>query len=157
MCEVARRAGVGQATLYRNFPNRGALVAEVLREHIEGIAGLADEHADDPDAFFILLRALVESSTQVHALADLAREEVCAGSVLEHERRRMAELFQRPLSVAKAAGTVRRDVTVEDVFLVLLMAKGAMQRAAGPASRATAASRVLTLTLDGLVPRGGRG
>jgi AcrR family transcriptional regulator len=34
MCEVARRAGVGQGTLYRNFPDRGALVAEILGEHV---------------------------------------------------------------------------------------------------------------------------
>jgi AcrR family transcriptional regulator len=156
MCEVARRAGVGQATLYRNFPDRDTLAAEVLREHIDGVASLAAEHAGDPDAFFILLRALVEGSAQVHALGELAREDACAGSRLERERRRIADLFKRPLSLAKAAGTVRRDVTVDDVFLVLLMAKGAMQRASGPASRATSASRVLTLTLDGLVPHAGR-
>ena len=32
MCEVARRAGVGQATLYRNFPDRGDLAAALLLE-----------------------------------------------------------------------------------------------------------------------------
>ena len=34
MCQVAKRAGVGQGTLYRHFPNRGALAAEILDEYI---------------------------------------------------------------------------------------------------------------------------
>src|ERR1700761_6458088 len=45
MSEVARRAGVGQATLYRNFPDRSALAAEVLSEHVERVAAIAGEHA----------------------------------------------------------------------------------------------------------------
>ena len=61
MCEVARRAGVGQATLYRNFPDRGALAAEVLGEHVERIALVAAECEGDPDAFFVLLRRVIES------------------------------------------------------------------------------------------------
>jgi AcrR family transcriptional regulator len=151
MCEVARRAGVGQATLYRNFPDRGTLAAEVVGEHVDELAALAADHAGDADAFFILLRALIEGSASVHAICDLARADLCAGTRLEAERRRVAQVFKRPLSIAKAAGTLRRDATIDDVFLVLSMASGAMEPAPGPAQRATAASRVLTLTLDGLV------
>ena len=56
MSPVAKRAGVGQATLYRNFPSRSALAAEILDEHFERISALAAEHEGDPDAFFVLLR-----------------------------------------------------------------------------------------------------
>jgi AcrR family transcriptional regulator len=156
MCEVARRAGVGQATLYRNFPDRSALAAEVLSEQVERVAQLAAEHADDTDAFFVLLRALVEAMVHLYALSELAREDVCVGSRLEHERQRIAELLKRPLCDAKAAGTLRRDTSLDDVFLVLLMARGAMERAPGAAARAAAVSRVLTLALDGLVPPSAR-
>jgi AcrR family transcriptional regulator len=156
MCEVARRAGVGQATLYRNFANRSALAGEVLGEQIERVAQLASDHAGDADAFFVLLRALVEAMVHIHALSELAREDVCVGSRLEQERRRIAELLKRPLCDAKAAGTLRRDTSVDDVFLVLLMARGAMERAPGAAARAAAVSRVLTLALDGLVPPNAR-
>jgi AcrR family transcriptional regulator len=152
MCEIARRAGVGQATLYRNYPDRRALVAEILGEHIERIARLAAECAGDPDAFFVLLRRLVEGVVDFYALGELAREDACVGTQLEHERERVAEFMKRPLSDAKAAGALRRDASLEDVFLVLLMARGAMARANGAAARASAASRVLTLALDGLVP-----
>jgi AcrR family transcriptional regulator len=156
MCEVARRAGVGQATLYRNFPDRNALAAEILDEHVERITRLAAEHADDPDAFFVLLRSLVEGMIHLYVLGELAREDACVGSQLERDRQRIAELIKRPLREAKAAGTVRRDMSLDDVFLVLLMARGAMERAHGAAARAAAASRVLTLALDGIVPPSAR-
>lgn len=156
MCEVARRAGVGQATLYRNFPDRRALAAEVLGEHVERIARLAAEHTGDPDAFFVLLRSLVESTVQLYAVSELAREDACVGSQLERDRQRVAELMKRPLREAKAAGTLRRDMSLDDVFLVLLMARGAMARTHGTAARASAASRALTLALDGMVPPSAR-
>jgi len=152
MCEVARRAGVGQATLYRNFPDRRALAAEVLVEQLERISQLAAECADDPDAFFVLLRSLVEGTADLFALGELARGDACVGSRLERDRQRIAELMKRPLSDAKAAGALRRDTSLDDVFLVLLMARGAMTRAHGAAARAAAANRALTLALDGLVP-----
>jgi AcrR family transcriptional regulator len=156
MCEVARRAGVGQATLYRNFPDRRALAAEVLGEHVERIARLAAEHAGDPDAFFVLLRSLVDSAVHLYAVSELAREDACVGSELERNRQRVAELMRRPLREAKAAGTLRRDISLDDVSLVVLMARGAMDRTQGAAARASAASRALTLALDGLVPPNAR-
>ena len=150
LCEVARRAGVGQATVYRNFSSRSMLAAEVLGEHVERFARLAADHENDPDAFFVLLRALVETVVQTHALSSLAREDACVGSRLELERERIAELMRRPLCDAKTAGTLRRDASVDDVFLILLMTKGAMERAPGAGARAAAAARVLALALDGL-------
>src|SRR5580704_12930967 len=71
MCEVARRAGVGQATLYRNFPDRRALAAEILGEHVARFARLAAEHDGDPEAFFVLLRRLVESMAHLYAVSEL--------------------------------------------------------------------------------------
>ena len=73
MYEVARRAGVGQATLYRNFPDRRNLAAALLAEHMEQTEQLAAAHADDPDAFFVLLRNVVEIMARFHAVGELAR------------------------------------------------------------------------------------
>jgi AcrR family transcriptional regulator len=150
MYEVARRAGVGQATLYRNFPDRRNLAAALIAEHMERAERLAAEHAGDPDAFFVLLRDIVETMASSHALGELAREDACLGSALERRRRRLAELIKEPLRDAKAAGSLRRDLTMDDVFLVVSMIKGAVARADGPAARAAAASRGLALVVDGL-------
>lgn len=152
MCEIARRADVGQATLYRNFPDRRNLVAALLVEQMEQTERLAADHAGDPDAFFVLIRNVVETIARFHALGEIAREDACLGSALDRRRQRLAELLQEPLRDAKSAGTLRRDLTVDDVFLMVSMLKGAVDRADGPAARAAAASRALTLVLDGLTP-----
>ena len=60
--------------------------------------------------------------------------------------------MKRPLRDAKAAGALRRDMSLDDVFLVLLMARGAMERHTGQRPAPRAASRALTLAVDGLVP-----
>jgi len=152
MYEVARRAGVGQATLYRNFPDRRDLAAAVLLDEMEHTEQLAADHADDPDAFFVLLRNIVETIARFHALGELAREDACLGSALDARRRRLRELLKEPLRAAKAAGTVRCDLTIDDVFVVVLMIRGAIDAAEGPADRAAAAGRALALLLDGLTP-----
>lgn len=152
MYEVARRAGVGQATLYRNFPDRRDLAAALLLEEMEHTETLAADHAADPDAFFVLLRSIVETIARFHALGELARQDACLGSALDSRRRRLRELLKEPLRAAKAAGTVRCDLTIDDVFLVVLMVRGAIDAADGASGRAAAASRALALLLDGLTP-----
>lgn len=152
MCEVARRAGVGQATLYRNFPDRLDLAAALLEELMSRIEQLASDHANDPDAFFVLLRSVVESTAYPFALGELARDHACLSSRLEQSRERLATIMTQPLCQAKATGRLRRDLSIDDVFLLLWMVRGAMERGDGPAARATAASRSLALILDGLTP-----
>jgi AcrR family transcriptional regulator len=150
MCQVARRAGVGQATLYRNFPSRGALAAEILGEHVERIAALAAEHTGQPDAFFVLLRGLVDGMVNLYGVAVLARRDAEADSQLEDSRRRIAELLKEPLCDAKAAGTLRRDFSIDDVFLLLGMARGAMEGLADSGARSAVAHRALALILSGI-------
>ncbi|MFN8108361.1 MAG: TetR family transcriptional regulator [Thermoleophilia bacterium] len=150
MCQVARLAGVGQATLYRNFPDRGALAAEILAERIERIAEVAAEHEGDPDAFFVLLRAIVTSMAGVYALAELARVDARTDERLRQNRLVIAELMKIPMRDAKAAGTLRRDVSVDDVFVMLSMARGAMAGANGVAGRLEAGHRALALMVGGV-------
>jgi AcrR family transcriptional regulator len=147
MYRVARRAGVGQATLYRNFPDRGDLAAALLAEQIERQERVAGEHAGDRDAFFVLLRSFAENLARFHPLGDLAR--------LEPHRQRIAELIRGPLRDAKAGGALRRDLSIDDVFLLLSMVSGAVEGANGPADRAARAARALALVVDGVAPSSG--
>jgi AcrR family transcriptional regulator len=150
MYEVARRAGVGQATLYRNFPDRRILAAELIAEQMQRSERLAAEHEGDPDAFFVLLREIAETVGRFHGLSELAHQDACVGSELERMRQRLSELMKGPLRDAKAAGTLRRDLTIDDLFLIVLMIRGAVDGAEGSAARAAAASRALTFALDGI-------
>jgi AcrR family transcriptional regulator len=156
MYEVARRAGVGQATLYRNYPDRRYLAAELISEQMQRSERLAAEYAGDPDAFFVLLREIAETVGRFHGLSELALQDACVGSELERMRQRLAELVKGPLRDAKAAGAVRRDLTIDDLFLIVRMIRGAVDGADGSAARAAAASRALTLALDGIAAAGSR-
>jgi AcrR family transcriptional regulator len=150
MCQVARRAGVGQATLYRNFPSRGALAAEILDGSVDRIAAIAAEHAGQADAFFVILRGLIDSMVNLYGVAVLARRDAETDAHLEDSRRRIRELLKEPLCDAKAAGTLRRDVSIDDVFLLLAMGRGAMEGLADSAERSAVAHRVLALILSGI-------
>jgi AcrR family transcriptional regulator len=147
MCQVARRAGVGQGTLYRHFPNRSALAAEILAEQIVRIENLAAAEEGEPDAFFVLLRSLVDGMVDLYGLAVLARHDAETDSRLKRNRERIGQLLEVPLRDAKAAGTLRRDLTVEDVFLIFAMARGAMEGLPDRAARSAVAHRVLALIL----------
>jgi AcrR family transcriptional regulator len=150
MVQVARRAGVGQATLYRNFPSRGALAAEILDESVDRIAALAAEHTGQADAFFVILRGLIDSMVNLYGVAVLARRDAETDSHLQDGRQRIRELLKEPLCDAKAAGTLRRDVSIDDVFLMLAMGRGAMEGLADSGARSGVAHRVLALILGGI-------
>jgi AcrR family transcriptional regulator len=150
MCQVARRAGVGQATLYRNFPSRGALAAEILDGSVDRIAALAVAHAGQADAFFVLLRGLIDSMVSLYGVAVLARRDAETDSHLQDSRQRIRELLKEPLCDAKAAGTLRRDISVDDVFLMFGMARGAMEGLADSSARSAVAHRTLALILGGI-------
>jgi AcrR family transcriptional regulator len=150
MYEVARRASVGQATLYRNFPDRDALVAALAIESIEELERLGAEHAGEPDAFFVMLQAMVDSAARFHGLAECAQQSPDVASKLEPLQQRLTRLIKRPLRDAKAAGLIRRDLSISDVMLLFAMVEGALSREPDAAGRAAAASRSLALALNGL-------
>jgi AcrR family transcriptional regulator len=150
MSTIAKRAGVGQATLYRNFPNRGALAAEIIDEHFDRIAALATEHHGEPDAFFVILRSLIDGIVSMYALAVLARSDAETDSHIQRARQRLRALLKGPLSDAKAAGLVRRDLSIDDVVLMLAMGRGAMEGLPDAAARSAVAHRVLALLLSGV-------
>lgn len=152
MCQIARRAGVGQATLYRHFPDRDTLVAEIIRERIERVIDLAEDHRDDPDAFFILIRALVDWVAGIYAVAALDGDGERTRERIRSNRALIGDLMQQPIRTAKAAGTLRRDLSVDDVLLILRMARGAMLGAPDITGRSEAGHRALTLVLEGLAP-----
>lgn len=121
--EVARRAGVGIATLYRHFPDRAALMREVIVAALTASADAAERAAgehDDP---------LAALTVYVHAALDLRTSAVIStllGSVDLNEPRtkaardRSAHLADRLIDSAHAAGALRSDATFGDVGTMLV-------------------------------------
>lgn len=86
----------------------------------------------------------------VYALADLAREDARTDQRLKQNRLVIAELMKGPMRDAKAAGTLRRDLSIADVFLMLSMARGAMAGVHGVAARSEVGHRALALMVGGV-------
>ncbi|HWS38299.1 MAG TPA: helix-turn-helix domain-containing protein [Actinoplanes sp.] len=122
MREIARRADVGPATLYRRFPTKESLVVEAFREQTQACVAVLDRAAADSDPWRGLCR-LIEELFDLHArdrgftAAFLAAypQAVDRAATLEHGYRNVADLAVR----AKAAGRLRADFTVDDFLLVL--------------------------------------
>src|SRR5215210_9003585 len=77
--EIARRAGTGNATLYRRFPARGDLIAAVFAErmveHLDAVeAALADP--DPWNGFAAYVRTVATMQSRDHGIADLVTMDV---------------------------------------------------------------------------------
>jgi AcrR family transcriptional regulator len=121
--EIARRAGVGIATLYRRFPTRGQLVAAALVGKVTQYADAAKQALAVPDpwaGFASFVERICELQAGDRGLSDLLTMSLPADEHIEELRRlanrRVAELVER----AKAAGRLRQDFVVEDLLLLLI-------------------------------------
>ncbi|MBD0840723.1 MULTISPECIES: TetR/AcrR family transcriptional regulator [unclassified Streptomyces] len=120
--DIARRAGVGNATVYRNFPDRDALVREVVCSVLDRMVAAAErELAQNGDAFEALERF-------VHVSADERISALCpmASSVfdqhhpdLEAARERVEQIVAEIMERAKASGQLRTDVGVGDLLVAV--------------------------------------
>lgn len=120
--EIARRAGVGNATVYRNFPDRDALVREVVCSVMDRTAEAAERAlAETGDAFAALERF-------VHTAADERISALCPMVCstfdknhpdLEAARERVERLVEEVMRRAREAGRLRPDVGVGDLLVVV--------------------------------------
>jgi AcrR family transcriptional regulator len=132
--EIARRAGVGIATLYRRFPTRERLVAAALIEKITQFETAASQALAEPDpwdGFAGLVRRICELQADDRGLSDLLSMTLPASEEVEQLRAKahahVAELVAR----AKASGRLRPDFAAEDLLLVLI-ANAAVAHVTGP-------------------------
>ncbi|MFE7183015.1 TetR/AcrR family transcriptional regulator [Streptomyces erythrochromogenes] len=120
--EVARRAGIGNATLYRHFPDRDTLVHHVVLFTTERVTASAEDSlAEESDAFAALCRF-------THAAADERIGALCPmladGFDQDHPellaaRTALAEAVETLLAAGQAAGLVRADIGVGDLMVAL--------------------------------------
>jgi AcrR family transcriptional regulator len=150
--EIARRAGVGAGTLYRHFPTKEALFEAVLVAHLDAIAELARELADHDDAGQALFEFMTCLSREGAAKKNLIDALADAGIDIKERasdsKRAVEEAFTVLLSRAQEAGYIRTDVTIADLF-ALIMGSCAMANQSD-ASQA----RVLTIVFDGMKATG---
>jgi AcrR family transcriptional regulator len=150
--DIARAAGVGNATLYRHFPTREKLIEAVYDQRIAALcsaAGLAE--AGEPGrALNEWLRAVVVHITGSRVLADafMAAWEGPAGSEPPQVTAWHLAIFDAALpllTAAQDAGAIRPDLSVRE----LMALTAAVARAGDPPQ----AEHFLGLLMEGIIPR----
>ncbi|HEX6394536.1 MAG TPA: helix-turn-helix domain-containing protein [Acidimicrobiales bacterium] len=147
--EIARRAGVGAGTLYRHFPTKEALFQAVLVAHLDEIAERARELAEREDADEALFEFMTclggEAASKKNLIDALAGAGVDVHQTAPESKRSVEDAFRKLLSRAQATGSIRSDVTIDDLF-GLIMGTCAMGNPASDASQA----RMLAIVCAGL-------
>lgn len=125
--EIAKRAGVGNATLYRNFPDRTSLikaVALLVKGRILALAETAAAEADADggtgpfDALQRFAHATVEEKVGALCTVFGTRVDPFDPDVVEI-RDRMRAAVGGLLERARAAGELRPDVDHGDLFIAI--------------------------------------
>ena len=147
---IARRAGVGIGTLYRNFPTRQALLEAVYQEEVAEVCRAVDtlDGLDPGEALTAWLRRFAEYATTKKALVGELMAYVDSEAPVFTQCKAEIKDAARPLfEAAKEAGAIRADADMMDVIRMV----GGI--AAIPNPEPGQVDRILALALDGLRPR----
>ena len=121
--EVARRAGVGIATLYRLFGGRDGLVREAFAtffvEEVEPLAQAARAAEDPGEGLATALVRTVDALTAHRVLIEAAKE---TGAVTVAVAERYLLQLGDVLAAAQRTGRVRADLVVRDLAAIVVMA-----------------------------------
>jgi AcrR family transcriptional regulator len=146
--EVAERAGLGVATVYRRFASRGELIDAVFSDQVDAIVASAEEALaiDDPwAAFEYLVTDSVERSARDRGLKELVLGSPEGRAHVTRVREEMRPRVEEIVARAQAAGVLRSDFASTDLMMVQMMV-GAVADVGGEELW----RRCLTLLLDGL-------
>ena len=152
MSVIASAAGVGRATLLRNFPTRLELAYAVFDRSMETLRNAVARHTGEPGEFEKLLDLKLEVYARNGALAAAVQRE---SEVINFsaEFAEVAQMFLAAARSAAAAGLLREDFDSE-TFLVLQQAIGGVMQSGGSLAERRARGGILrTLLLDGLRKR----
>jgi AcrR family transcriptional regulator len=149
MAEISRRAGVGSATLYRNFANRRELLEALYVDEIDAVCQAAVTiTADSPEAILVAwLRRFYTYFTS---------KRFVAAALLEHADRddpvfgagyaRVLNASRPLLRAAQDSGEIRADLTLEQILDMV----AAIAKIPGDAGYR---EPILSAALDALPPR----
>lgn len=146
--EIARRAGVGHATVYRRFPTKEDLIVGILEQSLTESVTAAEVSAaaDDPvEGLLGIMATGCTKTPEARAFFDAAGCRFLGADRLTPLRERLVDALAGTLSRAQDEGRIRPDVRPGDI---LLLVQGVAR--AVPDSAPDLWRRYLTIVLDGL-------
>ncbi|MGY0058152.1 TetR/AcrR family transcriptional regulator [Streptomyces sp. LZ34] len=153
--EIARRAGVGIATLYRRFPERADLIREVAIDVFTALVEAAREATetgyDELDALRRFMHAALD--LKIGSVMPALVGRVTVDEILEAVRQDVADPVDELLRRAGEAGLIRPDVVFGDIALMIIRLSRPLPGGVIPDDEALA-HRHLDVYIDGLRPTG---
>jgi AcrR family transcriptional regulator len=149
MAEISRRAGVGMATLYRNFPGRRELLEALYTDEVNAVCEAAASAAGEtPGAILAtwLHRFFAFVTSKHHIGAELLEHTDRSNPLFDSNRARVMAAGRPLLAAAQHAHEVRDDLTLEQVLDMVI----AVATIHGDARYR---EPILQAALDGLRPR----
>ncbi|ALG12314.1 TetR/AcrR family transcriptional regulator [Kibdelosporangium phytohabitans] len=147
--EVARRAGVAIGTVFRHFPTKNDLLAAIMKELADRLAGEAETLAAEGDpatALFTFFAGVVEQAAGRKTVVELLDVDIRVDSQLQTMRDAIGALLTR----AQQAGAVRAGVRLDEVMALLTATSAGALRAGWDRDLRT---RTLDVVFAGLRPR----
>lgn len=144
--EIARRAQVGSATVYRRFPTKQALYRAAFGEDMVMCSLIVEEGLEAPDPWqglcLTIEKLVIAHSDDPRVQTVLAQLSRSAEHADAHDRtmRGLAELIRR----ARVSGALRTDICIDDIVLAVQAGHGVR---AGSRQDQVAASRRLAALL----------
>jgi AcrR family transcriptional regulator len=115
--EVAVRAGVAIGTVFRHFPTKNdllaALMKDLMRKLVDEVESLVRQ--GDPEALFTFFAHLVERAAEKKTVAERLDVDIRVSDQLQLLRDAIGALLDQ----ARAAGTVRPDIRLDEVMALL--------------------------------------
>ncbi len=122
MDDIARAAGVGVGTVYRHFPDKHALMGELVASKFRTFADNAERALDveDPwEAFAGLLRTNAELCARDIGIQQALQREPAAWALAALELMRLRDLADQLIRRAQEAGVIRDDFVVDDIPMLM--------------------------------------
>ena len=119
MAEISRRAGVGMATLYRNFPGRQELLEALYTDEVDAVCQAAETTGGEtPGAALVawLYRFFAFTTSKRHIAAELLKQTDRSNPLFKNNRARVIAAGRPLLAAAQHAHEVRDDLTLEQIL-----------------------------------------
>ena len=146
MAEVARRAGVGAATLSRRFPSKETLIDAVFARQLAWWMGAIEAAAEASDAWLALSSLLEDACVQQahdRVCAELVVRAFFQGTSFEKEKAIARSHVERIIAHAQREGGVSSLVGWEDIVLLLEANAGAVGLATADGDAEAGARRLV--------------